>query len=62
MERRGGESLLTGNLIYTLPTEDFCKVTKELQLKTAGPQKLEELYLENFLSGSPRDPGNAIGS
>lgn len=36
MERRKkGEkkSLLTGNLIYTLPTEDFCKVTKEMQLK-----------------------------
>lgn len=40
-KKKKKKSLLTGNLIYTLPTEDFCKVTKEMQLKTAAPQKLE---------------------
>jgi hypothetical protein len=37
------KSLLTGNLIYSLPIEDFCKVTKEMQLKTTAPEKLERL-------------------
>lgn len=38
-KKKKKKSLLIGNLIYTLPIEDFfCQVTKEMQLKTAAPQ------------------------